>query len=74
MNSPTALEKASEALFGEWCPKKLGEQLGVCSRTIRRWRWSPDEWPMPKDARSDLVSALRRQSKALSLVANEIGG
>lgn len=72
MNPSTALEKASQALFGEWCPKKLGEGLGVSERSVRRWRANPDDYPMPASIPDNLAAVLRARAKVSLGLADDL--
>lgn len=69
MTPSQALQAASEALYGAWSPSALGSDLGVCDRTVRRWRHSSDEYPIRDRITSELkVLCHKRAFKLLALV------
>lgn len=61
------LVSAGEALYGPQWQTAIAADLGVTSRTVRRWL--AGEWPVPDDALIDLATLCRDRSKQLSHIA-----
>lgn len=72
MTPSDRLEAVSKVLFGAWCPSTLGFHLAVSERSVRRWRESPERWPIPETIWPELRTLCLDRAESIMALVGEI--
>ena len=70
MTPSQALQRVSEALYGDWCPSALASDLGVSERSVRRWGASSH--PIQNTLWADLVLLCQDRAYQIDCTVEEI--
>jgi hypothetical protein len=61
--TPSTLNRIGSALYGAFWQSRLADDVGVNSRTMRRWL--SGEWPMPDTLKDELRQIILRRRQEL---------